>query len=64
MQEGNNALWHYTVELGKEAGRRGVESLGMYNNTLQASSWDGSSYDHKVALVQAMEASSISTLSH
>lgn len=55
MQEGNNALWHYTMEMGKEAGRRGVEHLANYNNTLQAQSFDGSSYGERVSLVQAME---------
>ena len=54
MSEGNNALWHYTIELAKEARSRQVEPLGMYNLTLQASSWDGSYYGSRVALVQAM----------
>jgi len=54
LQEGNNALWHYNVELGKEAAKRGVENLSMYNMTLQAASWDGSSYSERVMLVQAM----------
>lgn len=55
MQEGNNALWHYTIEMGKESVYRGIEHLDMYNNTLQASSWDGTSYGERVSLVQAME---------
>lgn len=54
LQEGNNALWHYNVELGKEAAKRAVENLSMYNMTLQASSWDGSRYGQKVEIVQAM----------
>ena len=54
MQEGNNALWHYSIEMGKEAQRRGVESLGLYNSTVQANSWDGSSYGMRVNLVHAM----------
>lgn len=54
MQEGNNALWHYTIELGKEAVRRGVENLALYNSTLQAGSWDGDSYGERVNLVNAM----------
>ena len=57
MQEGNNALWHYTIEMGKEAARRGVDHLALYNSTLQASSFDGSSYGERVALVHAMEVS-------
>ena len=58
MQEGNNALWHYSVEMGKEAQRRGVESLELYNTTIQANSHDGGSYGDKVNLVQAMMVSS------
>ncbi|KAJ9661243.1 hypothetical protein H2201_006602 [Coniosporium apollinis] len=44
MGQGNNALWHYSVQTGKEAAKRGVEVLGMWNLTLQASSWDGVDY--------------------
>lgn len=54
MSQGNNALWHYTIEMAKEAEARGMEVLSMYNATLQAGSWDGSGYGIKVALVQAM----------
>ena len=54
MAQGNNALWHYTVEMAKEARSRDLDALGMYNLTLQASSWDGSSYGLRVGLVQAM----------
>lgn len=54
MQEGNNALWHYSLMMANEAKRRGVEALNSYNLTLQATSWDGSNYDERVALVQAM----------
>lgn len=54
LNQGNNALWHYTVEMAKEARSRDLEALGMYNLTLQASSWDGSGYGQRVALVQAM----------
>ncbi|KAK5171604.1 hypothetical protein LTR04_001142 [Oleoguttula sp. CCFEE 6159] len=57
MGQGNNALWHYTIQTAKEAGSRGLEVLGMYNMTLQAASWDGSHYGEKVALVQAMTVS-------
>ncbi|KAL9098941.1 MAG: hypothetical protein Q9163_005486 [Psora crenata] len=54
LSQGNNALWHYTIEMAKEAKTRELDSLGMYNLTLQAGSWDGSSYGEKVGLVQAM----------
>lgn len=58
LQEGNNALWHYTVEMGKEAVRRGVDNLGLYNMTLQAQSFDGSGYGERVMVTQAMMVSS------
>lgn len=54
LSEGNNAIWHYTMETTKEAKSRELDALGMYNLTLQANSWDGSSYGLKVSLVQAM----------
>ncbi|KAI4116175.1 MAG: hypothetical protein LQ345_003356 [Seirophora villosa] len=54
LSQGNNALWHYTIEMGKEAESRALDALGMYNLTLQAGSWDGSFYGQKVVLVQAM----------
>ncbi|MCJ1362936.1 hypothetical protein MMC16_002042 [Acarospora aff. strigata] len=54
LSQGNNALWHFTVEMAKEARSREMDSLGLYNMTLQASSWDGSGYGERVALVQAM----------
>lgn len=54
LSQGNNALWHYTIETMKEAKARELDSLGMYNLTLQANSWDGSYYGQKVGLVQAM----------
>lgn len=31
-----------------------MDALGLYNMSLQASSWDGSAYGERVALVQAM----------
>jgi hypothetical protein len=53
--QGNGALWRYAAET--EARKRGMDALGMYNLTLQASSWDGVSYGERVALVQAMSVS-------
>jgi len=59
LTQGNNALWHYTLETMKEARARELDALGMYNLTLQAGSWDGSFYGVKVALVQAMMVSGL-----
>lgn len=64
LSQGNNALWHYTVEMAKEARLREVESLGMYNLTLQAGSWDGSGYGMRVGLVQAMMVTLASSVPH
>ncbi|MCJ1235912.1 hypothetical protein MMC14_003886 [Varicellaria rhodocarpa] len=47
MSQGNNALWHYTMEMAKEAESRGLDALEMYNLTMQATSWDGSGYGQK-----------------
>ena len=48
--------WQFTLETAREAEKRQVEALGMYNLTLQASGWDGgtSTYGQRVGLVQAM----------
>lgn len=54
LAEGNNALWHYTLETSKEARSRDVDVLNLYNLTIQASSWDGSAYGQEVSLVAAM----------
>ena len=54
LTQGNNDLWHYTLETTREAKARQLGALGMYNLTLQANGWDGSHYGQKVWLVQAM----------
>ena len=59
QSQGNNALWHYTIETQKEAKSRHLDVLGMYNLTLQANSWDGSFYGQRVGLVQAMMVSDL-----
>ena len=59
LGEGNNALWHYTIEMAKEARSREIDALGLYNLTLQASSWDGSNYAQRVLLVEAMMVSQL-----
>ncbi|KAI9834880.1 MAG: hypothetical protein M1819_002788 [Sarea resinae] len=54
LTQGNNALHHFTAEMVREAKARGIEALGMFNLTVQATSWDGTNYGERVALVQAM----------
>ncbi|EIT78006.1 hypothetical protein F9C07_2282434 [Aspergillus flavus] len=46
--------WQYTLDTFEAARTRGMETLGMYNATLQADSWDGMHYGEKEALIQAM----------
>ncbi|KAE8336431.1 hypothetical protein BDV24DRAFT_111352 [Aspergillus arachidicola] len=46
--------WQYTLDTSEAARTRGMETLGMYNATLQADSWDGMHYGEKEALIQAM----------
>lgn len=62
LSQGNNALWHYTIEMEKEAKSREIDALGLYNLTLQAESWDGSSYGQRVLLVEAMMVSQLCSI--
>lgn len=53
--DADNANGPHDILFSVSAARsRGMEVLGMYNATLKASSWDGSSYGERVSLVQAM----------
>lgn len=40
--------------MAKVARENDIEVLGMWNMTVQASSWDGLHFDERVALTQAM----------
>lgn len=62
LSQGNNALWHYTIEMTKEARSRDIDALGLYNLTMQAGSWDGSNYAQRVLLVEAMMVSRYSLI--
>ncbi|KAF7509382.1 hypothetical protein GJ744_008105 [Endocarpon pusillum] len=50
----NNDLWIFSEEMQRVAGEKDVEVLGLWNMTVQASSWDGRRFGTSVALVQAM----------
>ncbi|KAK9333325.1 hypothetical protein V1520DRAFT_332341 [Lipomyces starkeyi] len=54
IEQGNNALHHFTVELGKRAKDRGLDVLNLFNLTLQADSYDGTMYGQDVSLTTAM----------
>lgn len=51
---GNQQIWDFDRNMKKVARENGVEVLGMWNMTVQASSWDGVRFGEKVALEQAM----------
>ncbi|ERF76961.1 hypothetical protein EPUS_02673 [Endocarpon pusillum Z07020] len=50
----NNDLWMFSEEMQRVAREKDVEVLGLWNMTVQASSWDGRRFGSSVALVQAM----------
>ncbi|KAK9475746.1 hypothetical protein V1514DRAFT_339171 [Lipomyces japonicus] len=54
IEQGNNALHHFSVELGKRANDRGFDVLNLYNFTLQSDSYDGTMYGQDVSLTTAM----------
>ncbi|KAI5791734.1 hypothetical protein DFH27DRAFT_570294 [Peziza echinospora] len=54
LNQGNEAIWAFGTEMEKEATKRGWDVLGMWNATIQASSWDGTNYGMSVSILQAM----------
>lgn len=44
LEQGNEAILAFSMEMESQAGRKGWEMLGMWNATVQAESWDGSNY--------------------
>ena len=53
-RKGNQEIWHFAIEMAKVAAGKDVEVLGMWNMTVQASSWDGLRFGERVAITQAM----------
>jgi hypothetical protein len=53
-RKGNQEIWDFGEQVGSVAQDNGVEVLGMWNMSVQASSWDGVRFGEKVALTQAM----------
>jgi hypothetical protein len=51
---GNNDLWTFSTEMERVAREKDVETLGLWNLTVQAASWDGRRFGTRVAVVQAM----------
>jgi hypothetical protein len=50
----NSVIWRYTLDTMNVAKRNGMDSLGLYNATVQMSNWDGSKEGEKGSLIQAM----------
>lgn len=53
-RKGNQEIWDFDRRMGQIAVENDVEVLGMWNMTVQASSWDGMRFGESVAIVQAM----------
>ena len=51
LNQGNEAIWAFGTEMEKEATKRSWDVLGMWNSTIQASSWDGTNYGESIFLV-------------
>jgi len=53
-RKGNQEIWDFHRKMASVAEDNDVEVLGMWNMTVQATSWDGMRFGEKVAITQAM----------
>lgn len=53
-RKGNQEIWDFDKQLARAAEKSDVDVLGMWNMTVQATSWDGMRFGEKVAVTQAM----------
>lgn len=53
-RKGNQEIWDFDRKMTHVAIENDIEVLGMWNMTVQASSWDGMRFGEHVAIVQAM----------
>lgn len=53
-RKGNQEIWDFDRKMASVAQEKDVDVLGMWNMTVQASSWDGMRFGEKVAITQAM----------
>ena len=53
-RKGNQDIWDFDRKVAAAAREKDVDVLGMWNLTVQASSWDGMRFSEKVAITQAM----------
>lgn len=50
----DGTVWQYSLDTAEAARNMRMDTLGMYNATLQAESFDGTHYGERVSLLQAM----------
>jgi len=53
-RKGNQEIWDFDRKMAATAQENDVDVLGMWNMTVQATSWDGMHFGEKVAITQAM----------
>lgn len=53
-RKGNQEIWDFDRKMATTARDNDFEVLGMWNMTVQATSWDGMNFGEKVAITQAM----------
>ena len=53
-RKGNQEIWEFDRKMAATAQENDVDVLGMWNMTVQATSWDGMRFAEKVAITQAM----------
>lgn len=53
-RKGNQEIWNFDRKMTEVAQEHDVDALGMWNMTVQATSWDGMRFGEKVAVTQAM----------
>jgi hypothetical protein len=53
-RKGNQEIWQFAGEMARIAKEKDVETLGLWNLTVQAESYDGKGYGEGVSIVAAM----------
>ena len=53
-RRGNQEIWDFDRKMAAIAEENDIDVLGMWNMTVQATSWDGVRFGEKVAITQAM----------
>lgn len=53
-RKGNQEIWRFATEMAKIAKEKDIESLGLWNLTVQADSYDGKGFGEDVSIAAAM----------